>query len=83
MYDRPGHAVVDGGANAVGKLTGMFGIERDAVCSEMQRAADQALLGEAAINREQLELEEMSAQVFDLDALGGVAGHRVGQLVEG
>ena len=52
MDDRPRDTIVDGSANAVGKLASMFEIERDAVWSEMQRAADQAWLSATAINRE-------------------------------
>ena len=59
MDDRTCDAIVDARANAVSKLAGMFGIERDAVWPELQRPADQPWLGATAVNREQFELEEM------------------------
>ena len=82
MDDRARDTIVDGSANAIGKLAGMFKIERDAVWSEMQRAANQVWPCATAINREQVELEEMPVQAFDNDPLGRVGGHHVGELVD-
>lgn len=83
MDDRARDTIVDGSANAIGKLAGMFKIERDAVWSEMQRAANQVWPCATAINREQVELEEMPVQAFDIDPVGGVGRDHVGQSVEG